>query len=286
METNTFHLHDSHQRELQKMVEIINRIVKAEAIVCYAVISKSLMRRNCFLEQGLSLLQTNTYYLLAVIADDDVHEPEHSLEYQLENKCAAIGDMVIAVHKSGMVKKALTNRSRFFCRALQTGIMVYKGILDAYCVPNDLNDPKHIRERQTFYRSKYGNAAKSFMAGAELYITSKDFTLALFMLHQVTESICMAAVRITMGYRMTTHNLNRHLRYVSCFDDKMAAILPNDTPEEKALFKTLNKAYSDARYLDDYTVSEVTCQTLTQQVKRLLNHFEEVYKPEMYNTIG
>lgn len=99
----------------------------------------------------------------------------------------------------------------------------------------------------------------------------------IFDLHQSVEHACVAIIRAYTGFRPTTHNLSRLLDLICNFSQELVTLFPRQTKEETELFNTLNRAYSEARYNEKYTVSTEVTKILLGRVTKLLDLAEKFY---------
>src|SRR3546814_3989466 len=83
--------------------------------------------------------------------------------------------------------------------------------------------------------------ASKFLAGAEFYAGNGDLRHSVFMLHQATERVWSAMIRVFAGLHTSTHNLNKLLRYTPLFRMEPSAVFPRNTPEAMHLFDLLFK---------------------------------------------
>jgi HEPN domain-containing protein len=95
--------------------------------------------------------------------------------------------------------------------------------------------------------------------------------MAAFMLHQAVEHALVGLVRVYTGYRFGTHNIDKLLRYANTFTNEVVVLFPKNTKEEAGLFNLLRRAYVDARYREDYTIT-------ANEVAVLLRRVEELHK--------
>jgi len=79
-----------------------------------------------------------------------------------------------------------------------------------------------------------------------------------------------------MGYKPTTHNLDKLRRYTNRFALELALIFPRDTTEEDDLFRLLASGYVDARYKEEFIITEEEVAVLIERVRRLLEVAERV----------
>ena len=95
--------------------------------------------------------------------------------------------------------------------------------------------------------------------------------MAVFLLHQAAEHIYQAILLAFMGYKPCTHNLDKLRRYTHRFSVELALLFPRDGAGEDRLFKLLLQSYVDARYKEDYHITENELQQLIQRIDKLLS---------------
>jgi HEPN domain-containing protein len=108
--------------------------------------------------------------------------------------------------------------------------------------------------------------ARAFLEGASFFSSQGCNRIALFMLHQAMEHSCISLVRCMTGYRPSTHNLRRLLAMTENVSVAYSAIFPSNTAEEKDLFSILARAYSEARYKEDFAADCRTVKILIERV--------------------
>src|SRR6266700_1143048 len=107
------------------------------------------------------------------------------------------------------------------------------------------------------------NRITECIVGAELYPLRRQFTLAAFLLHQAAEHAYTIIIRVVTGFRASTHNLDKLIRYSLPFSAELSTLFPRHTEKEDHLFRQLQKAYIYGRYKDDYVVTEKEMLVLT-----------------------
>jgi len=122
---------------------------------------------------------------------------------------------------------------------------------------------------QQFYQDAMKKST-SFFAGSEFYRLRKEYAMSAFMLHQAAEQTLRAILKIGTGYNSCTHNLNRLLKYASMVSYELPDVFAHRRDKDQQLLNLLQKAYSDARYGTDYTVTLEQLITLTEKVNRIL----------------
>jgi HEPN domain-containing protein len=129
-----------------------------------------------------------------------------------------------------------------------------------------LNPAVILEKAEHDYFHRY-NRALGFIEAADDCIQKGFDANAVFLLHQSVEQACIAMIRVYLAYRVDIHNLTRLLNLTLCFSEEPAAVFPRKTAEDQGLFQLLLRSYSDARYRDEYEVSQQDASTLYKQVK-------------------
>jgi HEPN domain-containing protein len=117
--------------------------------------------------------------------------------------------------------------------------------------------------------------ANEFLAGAQQYINRREYPLAAFMLHQAAEQSLIALIMTATGYRAPWHKMDRLWGMALSVTESISNVFPRDTEKEEMLFRLLQNAYTQPRYRDDYTISEVEIKTLYCRVEQLLQLTKE-----------
>src|SRR6185369_17773517 len=108
-----------------------------------------------------------------------------------------------------------------------------------------------------------------FIAGAELFKIRRQFGLAAFMLHQATEYAYTILIKAVTGYRLATHNLARMIRFAGPFSPELANLFPRNDEAESRLFQKFQNSYIEARYRQDFVMTEDEILLLLERVKKL-----------------
>lgn len=145
--------------------------------------------------------------------------------------------------------------------------------------PDNFYEPDLLAQQKEYAR--WNNQVTEFMAGTELYFLRKQFGLAAFLLHQAAEHAYTILMKSMTGYRPSTHNLDKLVRYCQPFSAKLAAIFPRNNDRENNLFQLLQKAYVHGRYRDDYVITEKELQVLMQRVKLLQDITRQIIDGKM-----
>jgi hypothetical protein len=142
-----------------------------------------------------------TFYLLILI-DDEEKIPEHSLVNKTENNCRNLVNVYVLVHKVQSAVSGLLKGSRFWTAALHKGINIYRD--EELRLPESLKitiEEEQFRAKCNWER--WGKQGRDFLLGAGHYIKNDNYKLALFLLHQATESTLIGFIKVVFGYRQS-----------------------------------------------------------------------------------
>jgi HEPN domain-containing protein len=125
-----------------------------------------------------------------------------------------------------------------------------------------------IRTQNGAIWKRWGNQGKHFLDTALACYDEGNYNLSLFLMHQSVESTLSAIIRISLGYRLAIHNLDRMLRISLMFTDELKKVFDRDSDDAR-LFELLQNAYSAARYRDDFKPDREMVKSLTDKVAKL-----------------
>lgn len=207
--------------------------------------------------------QCMTDYILLVLLENLHNKEPHEWQDKIENQGMPVTSIVLSMYTFNEWLKA---GHRFAVNVQRSAETIYDSgkhqLQFSYTTTPD--DEQHIIEKQ--WREGI-TKAKEFLAGSELYRIRKQYAMAAFMLHQSAEQSLHTLLKLGTGYHANTHNIDRLLRYAGLVSDQLSVIFPQKTEADKQLFHLLQKAYIDARYKTDYTISHDQLFSLTEKVR-------------------
>ena len=291
MNTSLKHLSQGQQEKIGRAIRIIVRAVQPEKIILFGAYSvagpKGLERWREGLEgwreglegwrEGLEGWREGlegwpkglgAYDLLVVTRQGD-RRSDYELQDMIENRGRDEVAVTALVHDIGYVNRRLLERQCFFSMVALEGILLYDAHrmpLADVCLP-DWESVRWMAERDF---ERWDQQARAFFRSAEFNQTEKQWKVAVFLLHQAVEQCFQAILLAFMGYKPTTHNLDKLRRYTNRFSLELALIFPRDTVGEDDLFRLLSSGYVDARYKEDFRITEEEVGLLVTRVGRLL----------------
>ena len=92
---------------------------------------------------------------------------------------------------------------------------------------------------------------------------------AAFQLHQATERFLNAVLLTFARYKPKTHDIERLDRQARNLHVDFFTVFPRGNDQQKRCFDLLRKAYIDARYKRDYTITKEELEYLAARVRKL-----------------
>jgi HEPN domain-containing protein len=275
MNTSLNHLTIQRQEEIRKAVQIIVKAVQPEKIILFGVYGPGGDYGAIGVLQRTSLPRVLDAYDLLVITRTDDRRSDYELQDIIENRCRDRVAVTALVHDIGYINKRLSEGQYFFALLDIEGILLYDSRrvpLVKACMPN-IEEVKWLAQRDF---ERWGQQARAFFRSAEFNLDISEWKIATFLLHQAAEQAYQAILLVFTGYKPTTHNLDKLRRYTNRFSVELAMIFPRDNPEEDDVFRLLSSGYVDARYKEEFMITEEEVRLLLERVRRLLDITERV----------
>lgn len=175
---------------------------------------------------------------------------------------------------------ALSEGRYFYVDILTQGIMLYDSGECQLATPRKLNFSEILQMAEEYYNGKL-HRAKNHFDHYLLDYSKKDYTYSTFDLHQTTEHLIKAIPLVCILYGHKEHELDVLIEKCKPYTLELAKVFPRDTEEEKHLFETLQRAYIEARYNDNFNVPKKDVDAIVPKVKLLFEIVENVCKKQL-----
>ena len=271
MNTSLTHLPAVRRQELETAKRIIVEAVRPEQIILFGIYSDATEGRllSDQLPPGIG-----AYDLLVVTSQGDWRS-DYELQDIIENRCRDVVPVTVVVHDIGYVNRRIAEGQYFFAMIRRDAILLYDAGRTALVKAGetDLAQVRWMAERDF---DRWHRQSRAFFRSAEFNLGTSEWKIVVFMLHQAAEQIYQAILLAFTGYKPTTHNLDKLRRYTNRFSFELALIFPRNCEEEDRLFRVLLSGYVDARYKEEFVVTEADARLLTERVRTLLDVAERV----------
>jgi HEPN domain-containing protein len=285
MNTSLKHLSPVQQGRLQRVISIIIRAVQPEKILLFGAYSGA---GNGGWPAGLSpeaLPPVLGAYDLLIVSRQGDRRSDYELQDLLENRCREAAPVTVLVHDIGYVNRRLSEGQYFFYSVIREGTLLYDAGRTPFA-PVEPPDWEQVRSLAGRDFERWSQQARAFYHSAGFNHSRREDRAAIFLLHQAAEQIYQAILLAFTGYKPTTHNLDKLRRYTNRFSLELALVFPRDNAREDELFRLLLAGYVDARYKEEFAITQEELGILLERVGRLLaiaericgNHFVSLEK--------
>jgi len=257
----------------QSLVDAIVQLVAPQMIYLLGTKKCCSKTESIFCSSAGTLQRVSGCFLLIVLKDTSRTE-QYQWQDQIERVCRNIIPTTTIVISKNEFEHWLNEKQFFAFHVRQSAVSIY----DAEEEKRPIADVLSLVAEKELLRKMIDvglSRARAFLLGSELFRVQRYNSMAAFMLHQSTEHALHAILKAGTGYHTTTHNIDRLLNYASFVFPEVARIFPRETENEKRMFTLLQKAYSDARYDDQYKINSRDLLVITEKVRLLHGVLED-----------
>ncbi len=174
----------------------------------------------------------------------------------------------LVVESIETVNNALAKGNYFFSDIRKEGIVLYDTGEFELARQRELN-PRQRKGLAKAHFEEWFTSAKGFYGMYEHALRKREYKIAAFQLHQVTERFYCAILLVFTNYRPKLHDLEKLSHMVAGCDPTLLTIFPQATQEQKECFDLLRRAYVEARYNPRYRITKSQLEYLAERVKKL-----------------
>lgn len=165
------------------------------------------------------------------------------------------------------VNEQLSYGRYFYADIVREGVLLYERNDTPLAEAKELTPEEHRMLMQQDY-DLWKVKADELLLNVGFNVANNQLNLAAFHLHQATESLYAAIQLIFTSYKPKIHDLKKLSETVDAIDPRFA-VFERETPEGAHLFDLLRRAYIEARYDRNYTITAEELAVLTERVARL-----------------
>jgi HEPN domain-containing protein len=261
------HLPAMRQGQLLDIAKVIARALRPEKIILFGTFAAGGFGTD---DPVVGTPVFPVGYELLVVTRKGDRRYDYEVQDMIENRCRIHTPVTVLIHDISYVNEQLSAGHYFFSMLDREGILLY----DAGNIPLSVGatpDLAHIKAVAERDFEQWWRRARAFFKSVQFNRQEKEWKIAVFLLHQAAESAYQAILLSFTGYKPCTHNLDKLRRYTNRFSIELATLFSRDSPEEDRLFKLLLQGYVDARYKEEYIITEEELGLLTERVSRLLS---------------
>lgn len=174
----------------------------------------------------------------------------------------------IIVHDLADVNAAARRGEYFWADLLRDGISLYE--LPGYPIASpSLPSPKTALAAAEAHRRRWDDRIDEAIEGASFYLSRRNLSDAAFLLHQAVERAYVCALLVHTNYAPRSHNIKFLRSLAEGLDPALIDAWPRLHRDERRRFELLKRAYVDARYSDQFEISNDDLVWLMDAAQRL-----------------
>lgn len=272
--------------QLGKLTDVTKQIIKAlqpDKLICYGSHTSITQDWSVFsIGESFQQITYPTTYNLLMVPGKEEAKADHELIQIAEQQAEALHcHVTVVIQSAATLHQSLENGIRFINTVFAKGLLLYNNSAGLTTPTPTLPDMTVVKQAAEKQWQQNMEIAHRFLKSANSNLQEQWPEQAMFNLHQSVQHTCMALLRYFSGYKSTTHNLSRLLALLESFTCVFETVFPCITEEEKELFSLLNRAYSEARYKESYSVPVATVKILERRVQELIALAEALYNKQV-----
>lgn len=278
MNTSMMHLTILQREQLQTIIQIIKKKATPEKIILFGIYASKDKLPDYSVQIGANNIWGN--FDILVVTRHGEHRSDTDILDAIVNTCRSQMPVTLIVHDIDYVNLQLKQGRYFFSTLYHTGILLH----DAGRTPLQSPAPTNFEQVKALARKDFEKGwgmCRGFFRTAQFNIEQRQWKIAAFLLHQTTEYAFQTILLVHNGYKPCTHNLNKLRQYTSRFSLELYLLFRPDDVQDSLLFRLLGLAYVDARYKEDYPITENDLTTLMKRVEKLLSLVERLCNNRM-----
>lgn len=275
------------RRDLRQLIEIIRDEIKdVEMIILYGSYARGTYTDyDQRIEYGVPTYFMSDYDIM-IVTGKRMGVKEHTIYANIlrrffVNKAWEIHTHPQFINESiAELNKALDKSRYFYTDIKKEGVMLYDSGQYKLARRRKLNYTE-IAEMAKEYFSEVFERANNFFEDAIFNISKCKFKHASFHLHQATENFLRTIPLVYILYGYKEHDLAYLLNQCKKHTLEIYKAFPQDTDEERRLFKLLQDAYVQARYNKDFIVTKEDIDALIPKIELLRDLTERICKDRL-----
>jgi predicted nucleotidyltransferase/HEPN domain-containing protein len=270
MKTTLSHLPENKQAELQAIGNVFEEHDEVQIAVLFGSYARGNWVEDEYEEDGIRYTYQSDFDIL-VITRTTKQAENHRLQKSIKQKLGLeiIGTPISLIyHSIDFVNRKLDKGQYFFTDIRKEGIELYSTGKYQLNAEKELSaEDRRLKAEEDF--EYWFVSANGYLKHYSYALNDADLNIAAFNLHQATERYYSAILLVFNSYKPKSHDIERLGRMAANLDKRFFQVFPRATDEEDERFVKLQKAYIDARYTKDYSISKVELELLAASVNSL-----------------
>lgn len=262
--------------QLAAITEVIKELMGDDLVmlILFGSYARGSWVTDRYVEDGITYTYESDFDLL-VVSEDRSHatmQGEARLRDAIGRRLHRLGldrpSSTILVEDIKHLNKDLQRGHYFFTDIKKEGVLLYDSGKHVLAEAGPIDPVESQKHAQEDFEHWFVSACGFYLA-YEAMLEIPHYNNAAFQLHQATERFFNTVILTFTRYKPKLHDLENLDRQVSNLDPEFFKVFPRATEEQKRCFDLLKKAYIDARYKPDYTITKEELEYLAGRVRKL-----------------
>lgn len=244
-------------------------------IILFGSYAKGKYVEHRYVSNGITYEYISDYDFLVVTKDnpENVYDQESRVMDLTQHYNPPVN---LEIHEIDYVNKGLEWGEYFWVDIVKEGIVLFSKGTVTFSEPVTLTDAEK-REKAQKYFDTWFRRATEFLEGAKFFQSRNSLPIADFHLHQVCESLYYSTLLVFTDYKPKTHNLWKLRRKAKPYSEELFQIFRTEIDKnDKNLFELLKQGYIDARYKEDFTITENELSEIMNRVSLMIPIAEKI----------
>jgi HEPN domain-containing protein len=217
---------------------------------------------------------------LLIVMPDKPQRPFSEYEHLIEMAGMNQEGLCFSLHSSAELYKQLQKGHILYSISCTPDKLIYDNGL-APELPLTAVNPTELR-KEAEERFKLGfQKAGAFLSAANQQYASGEREMTAFMLHQAAELALRALILSLTGHDIRTHEIKQLLKNCHRCAPSLKSVFLSGREQEERLLNVLESSYKNARYSNQFKISEEDLQRLMKLITLLLENAEQVFTEKM-----
>lgn len=282
MNLNLDYLPELKREELTEITEVIVAEMKPAMVILFGSYARNTWAEEITHEDGIKLLFKSDYDILIVTARDlnATANKQWIKTQQILKSRKYSTSLSLIQHSAGYINNELSAGGYFFTDVIKEGKVLYDSGEVKLATPGKV-DPEAVKQRAKEEFERWTQKAKEFIFTFKASLNEGYLSNAAFQLHQSTEALYTAYLLVFTGYKGKSHDIEELGNQIAKLHPEFKTVFPIDNKLGNESFFKLKRAYIDARYKKDYSITKEELEYLNSRVIFLKEMVEAVCKEHL-----
>jgi HEPN domain-containing protein/predicted nucleotidyltransferase len=267
------------QEELRRVVEIIREEFKPEMIILFGSHARGNWVEDAYIGEDGHYYKYRSDFDIYVLmhSHDDARKVNRRKSLRDKLRAEIRTPVQIISDNLHYFNSCLKEGRYFFTDIKEEGILLYDSGRIKLAEPRKLTVEERIKLAEEYFQEWFESASEFFIS-FQANFERGSYKLAAFELHQVVERLYSTVLLVLTNYKPKGHDIEEYGVLAASQEPVFNTVFPRDTQEQEHRFELLRKAYVEARYEKNYTITKEDLEWLAERVKQLQTLTGEVCK--------